>query len=80
MMEYGFVEATAFEGVMPKVAEKIGTVGASDVVVGMHGMDAKGMDALEVMDVQAAFEGEATNEEGSESEDEGEAIVEPDNA
>ena len=58
MMEYGFVEATAFEGVMPKAAEKIGTVGASDVVVGMHGMAAKGMDALEVVDVQAAFDDE----------------------
>jgi hypothetical protein len=78
MMEYGFVEATAFEGVMPKAAEKIGTVGASDVVVGMHGMAAKGMDALEVIDVQAAFEGKVSDEEGGESGDEGEVIVEPD--
>ena len=75
MMEYGFVEATAFEGVMPKAAEKIGTVGASDVVVGMHGMAAKGMDALEVVDVQAAFDGE---ESGDSGEDEGDVVIEPD--
>ena len=75
MMEYGFVEATAFEGVMPKVAEKIGTVGASDVVVGMHGMDAKGMDALEVVDVQAAFDDE---ESGDSGEDKGDVVIEPD--
>ena len=65
MMNYGFKEATAFEGVMPKVAEKVGAVGASDVNVKMHGMEAKGMDALEVVDAQAAFgaEVEETKEE-----------------
>jgi hypothetical protein len=61
MMNYGFKEATAFEGVMPKVAEKVGAVGASDVNVKMHGMEVKGMDALEVVDVQAAFETEVEN-------------------
>lgn len=61
MMNYGFKEATAFEGVMPKVAEKVGAVGASDVNVKMHGMEVKGMDALEVVDVQAAFEAEVEN-------------------
>ena len=59
MMEYGFVEATDFEGVMPEIAEKIGTVGASDVVVKMHGMEAKGSDSLEVMDIQAFFNSES---------------------
>ena len=77
MMEYGFVEATAFEGVMPKAAEKIGTVGASDVVVGMHGMAAKGMDALEVVDVQAAFDNEESGDSG-EDEGEGDVVIEPD--
>lgn len=69
LMDYGYKEGMAFEGVMPKVAEKVGTVGASDVVVGMHGMDAKGMDALEVMDLQAAFtvSSGSTGEEGVES-------------
>lgn len=61
MMNYGFKEATAFEGVMPKAAEKIGTVGASDVNVKRHGMEVKGMDALEVVDVQAAFGTEVEN-------------------
>lgn len=56
LMTYDFNEAVEFEGVMPKIAEKVGTVGASDAVVPMHGMDAKGMDALEIMDTTAAFE------------------------
>lgn len=74
MMNYGFKEATAFEGVMPKVAEKVGAVGASDVNVKMHGMEVKGMDALEVVDVQAAFSEEETPAE----DEEGEASSEPD--
>ena len=78
MMNYGFKEATASEGVMPKVAEKIGTVGASNVNVKRHGMEAKGMDALEVIDVQAAF-GEKTSEDKDDcTEDEGDASSEPD--
>lgn len=74
MMNYGFKEATAFEGVMPKVAEKVGAVGASDVNVKMHGMEVKGMDALEVVDVQAAFGDEETPAE----DEDGEASSEPD--
>lgn len=70
MMNYGFKEATAFEGVMPKTAEKIGTVGASTVNVKMHGAEAKGMDALEVVDVQAAF-----GEEETPAENGGEEVV-----
>lgn len=75
MMVHGQIEATAFEGVMPKMAEKIGTVGASNVVVKEFGADAKGMDALEVVDVAAAFE-ESSDEESSD--DEGESVSEPD--
>ena len=70
LMEYGYNEETAFEGLMPKVAEKVGVVGASDVVVKMHGMDAKGADALEVMDIQAAYvtsSGSTEEDGGSES-------------
>ena len=69
LMAYDYIEGVAFEGVMPKVAEKVGSVGASDVVVPMHGIEAKGMDALEVVDLQAAFEtaSGSTGDEGSES-------------
>lgn len=72
MMNYGFVEATEFEGLMPTAAEKLGTVGTSDVVVGMHGMDAKGVDALEVVDVEGVLAGEkaATDEPVEEPTDE----------
>ena len=59
---YGFVEGMDFEGLMPSAAEKIGTIGASDVVVKMHGFDAKGMDALEVIDIEKVFVTEETTE------------------
>lgn len=78
MMNYGFKEATAFEGVMPKAAEKIGTVGASDVNVKRHGMEVKGMDALEVVDVQAAFGEKTSGDKDDCTEDEGDASSEPD--
>ena len=77
LMNYGYKEGIEFEGVMPKAAEKIGTVGASNVVVGMHGMAAKGMDALEVVDVQIAFDDEESEDSG-EDEDEGDVVIEPD--
>ena len=69
MMEHGFVEATAFEGIMPEIAEKVGTVGASDVIVKMHGFEAKGQDALEVMDIQASAEESVETNEKPESEE-----------
>lgn len=75
MMEYGFIEATEFEGIMPKTAEMIGTVGASDVIVEMFGADAKGADSLEVVDVQKAF-AESAAEESSEEPMEEEVIGE----
>lgn len=56
LMDYGYRESTTFNGLMPKAAEKIGTVGASDENVEMFGMDAKGSDALEVVDPSKAFE------------------------
>ena len=55
LLDYGFVEGVEFEGLMPEAAEKIGGVGASDVVVRMHGAEAKGSDALEVVDIELAF-------------------------
>lgn len=55
LMDYGFIESSAFEGFMPIIAGKIGTVGASTKSVKMHGVEANGFDALEVIDLQAAF-------------------------
>lgn len=54
---YDYVEGAEFEGLMPAAAEKVGVVGNSEEVVEMHGRLAKGMDALEVVDIEAAFEG-----------------------
>lgn len=55
LLDYGFVEGVEFEPLMPAAAEKIGVVGGSDVVVEAHGHLAKGMDSLEVVDIEAAF-------------------------
>ena len=73
LTNYDYKDGVEFEGLMPKAAEKIGAVGASDVVVGMHGMAAKGMDALEVVDVQAAFDDEESEDSG-----EDDVVIEPD--
>lgn len=55
LMNYGFREAVDFDGLMPKVAEKVGVIGGSDVVVKEHGFEAMGTEALEVMDASQAF-------------------------
>ena len=47
---------------MPKAAEKIGVIGNSEVSVEMHGHLANGMDALEVVDIEKAFESKTTEE------------------
>jgi hypothetical protein len=56
MMNYGYVEGTEFEALMPAVMETCETTGASDEVVERHGFKALGSDALEVVDIEAFFE------------------------
>ena len=56
LLDYGFVEGVELERLMPAAAEKIGVVGGSDVIVEAHGHHAKGMDSLEVVDIEKAFE------------------------
>lgn len=56
LMNYGHKEGVEFEGLMPKAAEIIGTVGNSDVSVHYCGKEVKGSDALEVVDIEKAFE------------------------
>lgn len=83
MMDYGFIEGSEFEGLMPKVIEKIGGVGASETNVSLFPDVAKtnavpeflGHDALEVVDIEKAFDGEGGGESsdgGSEGESESE--------
>lgn len=62
LLNYDYVEGVAFEGLMPKAAEKIGVIGNSEVSVEMHGHLANGMDALEVVDIEKAFESKTTEE------------------
>ena len=52
---YGYNEGTSFDGLMDNIAKIIGSIGRSDIVVPMHGMDANGMDPLEVVDLSEAF-------------------------
>lgn len=56
LLDYGFIEGVEFKPLMPAAAEKIGVVGGSDVIVEEHGYHAKGMDSLEVVDIEKAFE------------------------
>lgn len=62
LMEYGFVESVEFEGIMPLASKNIGTVGASDVIVKMHGSEALGHEALESTDIEALFVSSTKNE------------------
>ena len=62
LLNYDYVEGVAFEGLMPKAAEKIGVIGNSEVSVEMHGHLANGMDALEVVDIEKAFESKTIEE------------------
>lgn len=62
LSNYDYVEGVAFEGLIPEAAEKIGVIGGSEVSVEMHGHLANGMDALEVVDIEKAFESETTEE------------------
>ena len=63
MMTYDFIEGKDFEGLMPKIAEKVGVTGKSDVNIKMHGMEVNGMDSLEVIDIEAAYSKEEATEE-----------------
>lgn len=56
MMNYDFIEGTEFEGLMPKAIDKTGGVGSSEENVHFMGVAARGMDALEVVDVEKFFE------------------------
>ena len=56
LLDYGFIEGVDFEPLMPAAAEKIGVIGGYDVIVEAHGHYAKGMDSLEVVDIEKVFE------------------------
>ena len=72
MMNYDFIEGIEFEGLMPKAIDKIGGVGHSDENVSFFGFEARGMDSLEVVDVEKVF-GEGGSEEGGEGGESGES-------
>jgi len=61
--QYDFIEGTKFDGLMPKLMEIEGvkTTGTSDVNVKCFGFNAKGSDALEVIDVVALQEEKVEN-------------------
>ena len=55
LLKYGYREGVAFKGLMPNAIDILGGIGASSVNVEMHGVKAKGMDALEVIDNSAIW-------------------------
>lgn len=77
MQNYDFIEATAFSGLMPCVIEKTQGIGVTDndQVVKFHGVEARGVDPMEVVDVEYFFDEEGGNEgEGGDSSESGETV------
>jgi hypothetical protein len=67
LKNYDYVEGTEFEGLMPAVMETLGddyVTGKSDEIVAMHGFKALGSDALEVIDIEAFYDGGSEGEGG----------------
>jgi len=61
--QYDYAEGIEFNGLMPKLMEADGieTTGANDKNVKFFGTNAKGSDALEVIDIEALQEDESGN-------------------
>lgn len=61
--QYDYAEGTEFEGLIPAVIEVEGveSIGGSENSVKSFGKDAKGSDALEVIDVEAFYDSEDEN-------------------
>jgi hypothetical protein len=56
LLKYGHKEGNTFKGLMPNTIEILGGIGSTNVSVKFHGVEAKGMDALEVVNVNDLFE------------------------
>lgn len=56
LMEYNFNEGKEFDGIMPVVAEKIGEIGQSDVIVPIFDNESNGAESLSVIDIEKSFE------------------------
>lgn len=60
MRNYDFVEGIEFEGLMPKVAEEVGSIGSGSSVSFM-GAEALGSDPLEVADFASLMDDSAVS-------------------
>lgn len=70
--QYDYSEGIEFVGLMPEVmkADGVETIGGSEKSVKHLGFEAKGMDALEVIDIEAFYNSEeGGNESGGEGTD-----------
>ena len=56
--EYDYIEQADFDGLIPEVmnVDGVETTGVSEQTVKYFGVEAKGMDSLEVIDVEAFYE------------------------
>ena len=63
---YDYIEGIEFDGLMPEVMKSVDTTGTSDTSVKFFGFEAKGNDALEVVDIEAIMGAEEGGSEGGE--------------
>lgn len=79
--QYDYSEGIEFKGLMPELmnVEGIETIGRSDDSVKLFGFDAKGSDALEVVDIDAIMKDSETESDNDEPtpEPEPEPLPEP---
>jgi hypothetical protein len=61
LSNYDYVEGTEFSGLMPQVMTKVDTIGSAETSVHYLGYEARGYDAMEVVDIEAIMEGESNN-------------------
>ena len=50
LLRYGHREGTSFKGIMPGIIDILGGIGDSDTIIKRHGFEAKGPNAMEVVD------------------------------
>ena len=50
LLRYGHREGTSFKGIMPGIIDILGGIGYSDTIIKRHGFEAKGPNAMEVVD------------------------------
>ena len=61
LKEYNFKEDKNFDGLMPKINEKIGSIGKTDISTHLFCQHVKGCDSLETIDINGIWENGVNN-------------------